>query len=101
MRNRLTLQEKLENILGTRNVYFQPPESLRISYPCIIYELETVDGDRADDMLYYGMKRYKITVIDENPDSTYYESILKMSYARFSSFYVADNLNHFVVELYY
>jgi len=33
MGTRLELQNLLENILGSRNVYFQPPENLKLNYP--------------------------------------------------------------------
>ena len=37
MADRITLHNKLVEILGTKNVYFQPPPKL--NYPCIKYEL--------------------------------------------------------------
>lgn len=102
MRDRLSLQTILEAKLGTRNVYFQPPESKRLSYPCIIYEMQTPSILKADDTFYHGMKRYKITVIDKNPDSTIYERILVLPYATMAEPpYVAENLYHFVLTLYY
>ena len=38
---RLKLQKLLEDILEAngkaKNVYYQPPEGIKISYPCIVY----------------------------------------------------------------
>ena len=33
------LGDKLKEVSGYKNVYFQPPESLKMSYPCIRYEI--------------------------------------------------------------
>ena len=38
MDRRLELQSELEKILGSRNVYYQPLPSLKLQYPCIVYE---------------------------------------------------------------
>ena len=43
MRNRLDLQKIFEDILGSKNVYFQPPESLKMKYPAIRYSLDDID----------------------------------------------------------
>ena len=37
MDRRLQLHEELCSVLGSRNVYFQPPETIKLTYPCIIY----------------------------------------------------------------
>ena len=38
MKTRYELHEFLCEILGSRNVYFQPPESVKMKYPAIVYE---------------------------------------------------------------
>ena len=40
MASRLELQDTLETILESRNVYFNPPESIKMNYPAIIYKLD-------------------------------------------------------------
>ena len=60
MASRLELQSKLEDILGSENVYFQPSESLKLKYPCIVYDLENTDVQRADNKAYMTMNRYHI-----------------------------------------
>ena len=37
-KTRLELQSVLEQTLGSRNVYFQPPASVKMKYPAIVYE---------------------------------------------------------------
>lgn len=37
MGTRLELQSKLVELLGSKHVYYQPPESVKIEYPAIVY----------------------------------------------------------------
>ena len=100
--HRLELQTKLETILGTRNVYFQPPESIKIKYPCVLYSMENVDIFKANNKKYLGFDRYQLKVIDYDPDSTIYDDILNaFPYAEFDRTYTTDGLNHWVLTLYY
>lgn len=98
---RTELQLVLEDILGLRNVYFQPPESTRLVYPCIMYSLSSDDDRFADDTRYKNLRRYSLTVVDKNPDSQIPERIKTLPYCSFDRFYTADNLNHFAFSLYY
>lgn len=101
MGNRLELQTRLEDILASRNCYFQPPTSVQLRYPAIIYSLGGVDTRHANDKLYKSLKRYELVLIDKNPDSELFDKILDLSYCYFDRFYTADNLNHWVFTLYH
>lgn len=100
-RTRLELQVLLENLLGSRNVYFQPPPSIKMKYPAIVYHLATIRNDPADDIPYQRYKAYQLTVIDEDPDSNISENVSNLPMCRFDRWYAADNLNHFVYTIYY
>ena len=50
MRSRLELQTLLEDLLESTNVYYQPPENLKMEYPCIRYYKDDIRGDYADDI---------------------------------------------------
>ena len=100
MHTRLELQEKLEDILGSRNVYFQPPENLKIQYPAIIYTRATLWNDFADDIVYGQRWGFDITLIDANPDSPFIKDISKLPKCRFDRHYVVDNLNHDTFTIY-
>ena len=67
--NRLTLQVEFEAFLSSNKVYFQPPSSIKLSYPCIIYELDGFGIDHANSLIYRNKTRYTVTVIDQNPES--------------------------------
>lgn len=96
------LREALCAILGTENVYFQPPASVLMQYPCIRYSLSAPDLKRANNRIYKNTKKYEVIVIDYEPDSPIPDAILEQfEYASIDRRYAADNLNHTVLTLYY
>lgn len=101
MSNRVELQAKLERILGSRNVYYQPPESVKINYPAIVYSRDDIDTRYADDKAYTYTKRYEIIVIDRKPDNEVIDRILELPLCSFDRHYTSDNLHHDVLTLYY
>ena len=101
MGTRQDLQSRFEEILGSKYVYFQPPETIKLKYPCIIYSLADIYTRNADDRHYSMQKVYNISVISRDPDNTIAESILEMPKTRFDRRYVADNLYHDILTLYY
>lgn len=101
MDNRPNLQNLLEEILGSKNVYFQPPESVKMEYPAIVYALDNIKARHANDLVYSTKRRYMITFITEDPDSQTIEELSYLSMCRFNRHYKSDNLNHYVFELYY
>lgn len=98
---RLKLQTLLETVLGSRNVYFQPPNTLKMNYPCIRYSRGNVSEMFADNQLYLYKKNYQIIVIDANPDSEIPKKISELPLCSFSRHYTVDNLNHDVFNIYY
>ena len=101
MASRLQLQTELETLLGSKNVYFQPPQSKLIEYPAIRYSISRIDTRHANNMIYKQKTAYEVVLIDYNPDSEYLNSILKLPYCSFDRTYPAENLHHFVFTLYY
>lgn len=101
MDSRIELHEELRVILGSGFVYFQPPESKKIVYPCIIYALDNLDIKHADDKPYLNRKRYVVTIIDKDPDSEIPDRMLSLPFCSFDRGYTSDNLNHWVFHLYY
>lgn len=99
MASRLQLQTELEELLGSKNVYFQPPA--RMNYPAIKYSLGGFSNNHANNGLYKSMTSYTVTLIDRNPESVFVNKLLSLPYCSFSTAYTSDNLNHFVFTLYY
>lgn len=101
MDRRLELHQILKNILGSNNVYFQPPSNTHINYPCIIYERSDIDTKHANNIIYLSMVRYSIKLIGRNPESELVNKILELPYCSYDRFYTADSLNHDAFTIYY
>lgn len=99
--SRLKLHELFVGVLGSRNVYFQPPTNRKIEYPCIKYELANIGETFADNLLYWSKKRYRVTIIDTNPDSLIPDKLSSLPLTTFDRHYTADNLNHYVFLTYF
>lgn len=95
------LQALLTKTLGTNNVYFQPPSTIKMKYPCIVYQLDYMNSTFADNVLYRGYKRYQVTYIDSEPDMAIPDQIAQIPMCSFSRFFTAENRNHYVYKLYF
>lgn len=98
--DRLELHELLCQTLGSRNVYFQPPESVKMKYPAIVYSRNRIENTSADNVVYKQDVSYTITVIDRDPDSEIVESVSTIPHIMYDRSYIADNLNHDVFRLF-
>lgn len=107
MNKRLDLHNVLCSILnireadGDRHVYFQPPASVKMKYPAIVYSRSDIENRHANNMVYTQLPRYEVIVIDKDPDSKYVQLVSMLSMCRFVRHYEADNLNHDVFEIYH
>ena len=102
MASRLKLHEEFCEVLNNKNVYFKPPNNLKMTYPCIRYSLLGLDSRCADDRIYKKYNEYEVIIIDPDPDSEIYIQILDhFPMCSFVRSYIADNLNHTVLKLYY
>jgi hypothetical protein len=100
MSRRTDLHHKLEAILGSRNVYFQPPTGLRMEYPCVVYHLDDANDIHANNKIYRRLYRYTMTYITKDPDDPKRDLFDDMQYCAFNRFFTSDNLNHFVYTIY-
>lgn len=96
---RLELHEFLVELLGSRNVYYQPPESVRMCYPAIEYSRDDIRNNFANNGVYIQEYAYKITVIDEDPDSEIVDKVSRIPTARFERHFTVDGLNHDVYQI--
>lgn len=95
------LKKVLEEILGSKEVYFQPPPNVRMKYPAIVFEREDIQNTFADNLVYAQNTAYKVTVMDKNPDSEIVKEVSLIPTARYVQFFVTDNLNHDVFIIFY
>lgn len=100
MDQRSKLDSMLAQIIGSNHLYFQPPPTIRMSYPCIVYERNRAKTEFANNKPYSYRKGYKVTVIDKNPDSIYPDKVAQLPMCLFDRHFVADNLNHDVFIVY-
>lgn len=99
---RLELHQILSEVLGSTRVYFQPPENIKINYPCVIYARNYANARHADNNTYSFRYRYQITYIDREPDSDFPERLIqRLPMCVYDRHYTADNLNHEVLNVYY
>ena len=99
MANRLQLSEMLHAILNSDSVYFQPPESIEMEYPAIVYSLNGIQNTFADNSVYTQSRVYQITIIDEDPDSEIVDKVSRLPNCKFVRPYDADNLHHWVFNI--
>lgn len=102
---RLALHEDLCELInitepdGDRHVYFQPPPSVFLKYPAIVYKLDDISGKHANNSVYKQSRTYQVTVIDDDPDSVYADTISRWPRCRFDRHFTNDQLNHFVFTI--
>lgn len=100
MASRLELHAELLKFLP--NVYFQPPSTITMTYPCIVYNKTSRMRHFANDVIYMSQQEYQITVIEKNPDSTVAESIEKgLPHCGINQYFTVDNLYHTTLNLFY
>jgi len=91
----------LVDILGSPNVYFQPPDDSRMQYPCLVYELEDVATQHADNGPYSMHDRYQVTFIRQKPDSPVKRKLLGLPLSSFSRHFATSGLNHDVYVIHH
>lgn len=101
MAERMDLESRLIDIMKTNHVYYQPPETIKMKYPAIVYFLDDINHLYANDSKYKEDRSYTITLIDRNPESIYIDDILALPYCSFDRHFVTDNLNHFIFNIFW
>ena len=101
MNSRLKLQATLEKLLNSKQVYYQPPENIKMTYPAIIYSKSNIKTEKANNLSYLVRNRYEITIIDKRPDNNVINKLLELPYCSFDRHYKSDGLNHDVLTIYY
>ena len=101
MATRKELQSTLESLLGTRNVYYNPPQNLEMKYDAIRYSLSDIQSNYANNNKYKNMKCYDLIVIAKRPDPAVVDKILALPYSSMGRPYPSDNLHHYPITLYW
>ncbi len=101
MGSRADLSELLRQLVTPCPVFFQPKTNTKLTYPCIVYQRDPGRTAFADNVPYSFTQRYQLTVITTDPDSDIPAKVRGLPLTVHSAFFVADNLNHDVFEIYF
>ena len=102
MGTRIQLHEKLLALFGSNRVYYQPPPTIKMAYPAIVYNFDGIYENPANDKRYITENRYIVTFIHKDPDVSYSEEMYAaFPMCSFDRRFVSDNLYHDVYTLYY
>ena len=101
MADRIELHSLLQELLGSSNVYYQPPESIKMQYDAIRYSKKTIESKYANDRKYLMRDCYELMVISRLPDNPVIKKLLELPYCSYDRHYIADNLHHDVLTIYY
>lgn len=101
MADRPSLQALFEDILESPNVYNDPPESVRMSYPAIKFVRSKIDNTFANDKVYKQDDRYDVIAIYRDPDDELPRKISRLPRCVHDRHYISDNLHHDAFTLYY
>jgi hypothetical protein len=72
-----------------------------MQYPCIVYQRYNALTLFANNLPFRHTKRYQVTVIDRDPDSLIPDKVATLPMCLHNRFFVANNLNHDVFNLYF
>ena len=97
----LELQSLFEELLGSGNVYYDPPASVDMSYDAIVYSRSAFINNFANNAVYTQRYRYEVTVITDDPDAEIIRKISLLPSCSFDRHFVSDNLHHNVFTLYH
>lgn len=99
-KTRESLHDVLLNTIGTTSVYFQPPPSISMKYPAIVYKLSKIQSKYASDSRYNTTREYQVTIIDKSPISPIVDRLLQnIVTCEHTSHFCSDNLNHDVFNV--
>lgn len=99
MGRRLELNTLLKTLCD--NVYFQPPENLRLEYPCIVYSRDRGVTEFAGNLPYRYEQKYQVSFISREPDDTVQEQLRLLEKCVHVRFFTANQLNHDVFSLFF
>lgn len=97
---RLKLQAILENVLGSDNVYYQPPESMKLKYPCIVYSISNGDTIYASNFPYKFDICYQLTFMSRDPDDEIKDKIAMLQMCKYDRSFKSEDMNHDIFKIY-
>lgn len=96
---RAKLSVILHDILGSDEVHFEPPESIKMKYPAIVYTRKKFDGRRADNIRYLPIDSYEVTYIRKHAEDEVLEKLLQLENTSHSACFKSNDLYHDVFTI--
>lgn len=114
MAPRLKLQATLEQLMTAAlpgvipdskspnkyHVYYQPVNNVQIVYPAIVYEYDRASDRKANNGLYSMNDRYRVTVVDRDPDSNIPNLVRQLPLSSLTAKNKQDGLYHTIFTVY-
>lgn len=93
-------QATFEELLESRNVYYNPPSSVHMKYDAIVFNRARIENSFASNSVYMQAYRYEVTTITTDPDASIIDKISKLPRCTHERHFVSDNLHHNLFYLY-
>lgn len=100
-RSRLDFHQKLESVLGSKNLYFQPPMNLVMQYPCIRYTYAKDASAQADNKNYIRHREYQVVYISRSASLDMVDKLLELPMSSVARTWTVDGLHHTAIDIYY
>lgn len=85
--------------LASLALYFQPPENIKLEYPCIIYSFNGVVSTHADNIVYRVENKFSLMLITKQIEELLFKKLLELPSARYERLFVKEGLYHYVVTI--
>ena len=94
-KTRLDVHALLQEISGYGSrIYYNPPENIKMGYPCIVYSRVNLGARHADNMPYFRYDTYTVTHIYAKESDNSLSELLTSSGFVFDRNFITDNLHH-------
>lgn len=94
--SRIKLDDDLRALFGPKvNIYFQPPESMKMKYPAFRYRYIGTNRKFANGKPFISNDLYEGMLIVSGSESVYSKKLLEMPYVHLDRVYTANNLTHY------
>jgi len=95
------MQTYLTNLIPERvRVYFQPPASVQLTYPCLIFKRKPSRVSRADNKAYRVNDLYEVTVLTLDVDEPLFDILVTTPKTTHTKTYTRDRVYHHVFDIY-
>lgn len=84
-----------KTVVGIPNIYYEPPEDVKMKYPCVRFQRRRFATQQADNVNYIVHEQFEATLIYKAPDSPLPRRLLMSTpMCSHDRHYTASNLSH-------